>query len=275
MSLRRALPLLIAALLLVGCMNVSSTLTVRPDGSGTITERLTLNPEVARMVQSLDQTFDSTGTPQDLFSEDELRAEADSVPGLSLQSFTRIDDATGVGYEAVYAFDDLNDAQFDPAPDDVLPDGAMDPTDDGAFDLMSELSFTFTPGTPATLTVRMPQDTAEGIPDPATADTASVADDRPSEQELEMMRALMQDAGLRVAVQIDGQIVETNATHRSGSTVTLLELDFGALAQDSTAFRELMTLSDDPTDPAAPIDRLNALPGMTVEPRETVTIRFR
>jgi hypothetical protein len=27
--------------------------------------------------------------------------------------------------------------------------------------------------------------------------------------------------------------------------------------------------------PAAAIDRLNALPGVTVEPQETVTIRFR
>jgi hypothetical protein len=256
-------------------MNVSTTLTVRPDGGGTITERLTLNPEAARMMQSMSQALDSTGAPQELFSEEELRAEADSVPGLALQSYTRIDDETGTGYEAVYSFDDLNAAQFDPGPGDVMTDGATAPTEEGGLDLMSEMSFDFSPGAPATLTIHVPQDPATERADEGRAAPVATTDGPPSGVDMEMMRALVQDAGFRLAVTIDGQIVETNATHRSGSTVTLLELDFGTLAQDSTAFRELMTLSDDPTDPAAPIDRLNALPGMTVEPRETVTIRFR
>jgi hypothetical protein len=274
MPLRPALSLLLAALLVAGCMNVSTTLTVRPDGGGTITERLTLNPEAARMMQSMSQALDSTGAPQELFSEEELRAEADSVPGLALQSYTRIDDETGTGYEAVYSFDDLNAAQFDPGPGDVMPDGAAAPTEEGGLDLMSEMSFDFSPGAPATLTIHMPQDPATERMDEGRAPVATT-DGPPSGADMEMMRALVQDAGFRLAVTIDGQIVETNATHRSGDTITLMAMDFEALAQDSTAFRELMTMSNEEPAPAAAIDRLNALPGVTVEPQETVTIRFR
>lgn len=275
MPLRRPLFLCLTALLLVGCMKVSTTLTVRPDGSGTITERLTVDDDLAGMMRAMDQAADSTGANRDLFSEDEIRAEADSLPGLSLQSFTRIDDTTETGYEAVYAFENLNDISFDPAPDDVMPDRATDEMDGNPFELMSAMQFSFTPGRPASLTIRMPRDTTEAESDDATADSLASDDDSPSQTELDMLRAMMQDTGIRVAVAIDGTIVETNATHRTGSTVTLMDLDFGTLAQDSTAFREMMTLSDAPAGARATIDRLNALPGMTIEPQETVTIRFR
>lgn len=274
MPLRRLLPVLGAALLIAGCMNVSSTLTVRPDGSGILTERFVLNADMARMVQGL-ASLDSTGTAQDPFSEAELRAEADSLPGMHLQSYTRIDDATSRGYEATYRFENLNDVPFDPGPDDLMPDEDMGPTGDGPLDLMSAMRFTFAPGAPATLTVHLPFDTTEVSSDAAMPGTASDDEDPPSETEMEMMRAMMANAGFRIVVTIDGEIVETNATHRDGATITLLEMDFGTLAQDSTAFREMMRMSSSPTGPDASIDRLNSFPGMTVEPQETVTVRFQ
>jgi len=274
MPLRRLLPVLGAALLVAGCMNMVSTLTVRPDGSGTLTERFVLNADMARMIQGL-ASLDSTGTAQDPFSEADIRAEADALPGMHLQSFTRIDDTTGRGYEATYRFENLNDVPFDPGPDDLLSDEDMGPTGDGPLDLMSAMRFEFTPGAPATLTIHLPLDTAEVRPDAAMPGATPDDEDPPSEAEMEMMRAMMANAGFRIAVTIDGEIVETNATHRDGATITLLEMDFGTLARDSTAFREMMRMSSGPAGPDASLDRLNAFPGMTIEPQETVTVRFR
>jgi hypothetical protein len=68
---------------------------------------------------------------------------------------------------------------------------------------------------------------------------------------------------------IDGVIGVTNAT------IAPLEMDFDTLARDSTTVREMMRMSSGPTGRDASIDRLNAFPGMRVEPRETVTVRFR
>jgi hypothetical protein len=275
MPLRRLFFLILgAALLVAGCMDLSSTLTVRPDGSGTLTERFVVDADMARMMQGL-ASVDSMGTAQDPFSGARMRAEADSLPGLRLQSFTRIDDTTSRGYEATYRFENLNDVPFDPGPDDLLSDEEMGPTGDGPLDLMSAMRFEFTPGAPATLTIHLPFDTAEVSPDATMPGATPDDEDPPSEAEMEMMRAMMADAGFRIAVTIDGEIMETNATHRDGATITLLEMDFDTLARDSAAFREMMRMSSGPTSPDASIDRLNSFPGMTVEPRETVTVRFR
>jgi hypothetical protein len=180
-------------------MNLSSTLTVRPDGSGTLTERFVLNAEMAQMIEGL-ASLDSTGTAQDPFSEAKLRAEADSLPGLRLQSFTRIDDASGMGYEATYRFENLNDVPFDPGPDDLPSEEDMGPTGDGPLDLMSAMQFEFAPGSPATLTVHLPFDTAEVRPDAAMPGATPDDEDPPSEAEMEMMRAMMANAGFRIAV---------------------------------------------------------------------------
>lgn len=90
-----------------------------------------------------------------------------------------------------------------------------------------------------------------------------------------MMRQMMKGAGFRLAVTVDGEIVETDATHRSGSTITLVEMDLEPLVQDSSAFAQLMVDDQRSGSPKAAIDSLNALPGISIEPQRTVTVRFR
>jgi len=276
---RQVLSILLVAGLVVGCMNVSSTVTVRPDGSGTITERVTIGSELASMIRGMEQADDSAGTSNELFSKTEVQARADSLSGLRLTSMERISTRKKEGYEALYAFDNLNEAQLSPTPEDVMPDQAPDQGGGGGpSELLSQVDLSYTPGTPATLTITMPRDTSgdDGMTGGSfPMDTSG--EGPPSDQEMRMMRRMMRDSGFQLAVTLDGTIVETNATHRLGSTVTLMGIDFGPLAQDSTAFRRLMVDESNrqPASPQAAIDSLNALPGITIEPRETVTIRFQ
>lgn len=262
---------------------MASTVTVRPDGSGTIAERVTIGAELASMIRGMEQADDSAGTSGELFSKTEVRARADSLSGLRLTSVEMISTRENEGYEALYAFDNLNEAQLSPAPEDVTPDQAAEQRGEGGpSELLSEVDLSYTPGTPATLTITMPRDTSGD--DGMTGGSFSMdtpGEGPPSAQEMRMMRQMMTDSGFRLAVTVDGTIVETNATHRSGSTVTLMEIDFGPLTQDSTAFRRLMVddqppASDrQPASPQAAIDSLNALPGVTIEPKGTITVRFR
>lgn len=255
-------------------MNISTTLSVRPDGSGTVTERLTVSPQLATMMQSMMQMDDSTSS-EGLFTEEEIRKDASSL-GMRLESVRMISGAEGEGYEAVYGFDNLNDVRFDPSPDDVLPDEASQQTEENPFDLLSAVDVSYTPGSPATLTIKMPRE--EGTVDEDASQDAPSTDSRnddPSSQELKMMRGMMKNAGVRLVVTVDGEIVETNATHRSGSTVSLIDMNLDQLAQDTTAFNRMMALEQPSVTPQAAIDRLNALPGISIEPQETVTIRFR
>ena len=250
---------------------MSSTVTVRPDGSGTVTERLTLRSQFAEMMRKMEQMDDSTAPSAALFTRDEIQARADSIPGLRLSSVEMLSDGQMEGYEAVFAFDNLNDVNFNPSPGKMLPDRPDSDDDDGdaPFELLRNVQFSHSPGSPATLSVTMPRS------DPADIGMDTSGDDSPSEQEIGMMREMMRDSGFRLAVSVDGEIVETNASHRSGSTITLMEMDFGALAQDSTAFRRVMVEEDASASSRAAIERLNAMPGITIEPEQTVTIRYR
>lgn len=275
MILRRALSLLLASVLMAGCMNVSTTLTVRPDGSGTVSERVTISPQFARMMQGMQQMGDSTTASEGIFTEDEIRNDASSL-GMDLQSVQMISGPEGEGYEAVYGFDDLNEVQFDPSPEDVLPAEASQQTEDNPFDLLSAVDVSYTPGSPATLTIRMPRDeTTDDASPTEDASSTSTEDDEPSPQERQMLREMMKDSGLRLLVSIDGEVVETNATHRSGSTITLMDMDLGQLAEDTSSFNRLMNTNQSSVSPGATIDSLNALQGVTLEPQETITIRFR
>lgn len=265
--------LLLIAGLLLGCVNVTSTLTVRPDGSGTVTERMMLPPQVTMMLQSLQQMGDST-TKNGLFTEDEVRQRIESMPGLRLESVTMLSNEEGEGYEAVYAFENLNEANYDPAPGGVLPEEAAESHRETPFDILSAVDLSFTPGSPATLTIRMPRNEDNSEVDDDSL-SFGPSDDPSTSQETRMLRQMLKDSGVRLAVQVEGTIVETNATHRSGSAVTLFDVDFGTLMQDSTAFSRMMSENQSVESTTAAYGHLNTLPGVTIEPQETVTIRFQ
>lgn len=265
--------LLLIAGLLLGCVNVTSTLTVRPDGSGTVTERMMLPPQVTMMMQSLQEMGDSTMS-NGLFTKEQVRERIESMPGLRLESVTMLSNEQGEGYEAVYAFENLNEANYDPAPGDMLPEDAAENRREAPFDILSAVDLSVAPGSPATLTIRMPRDEADAEVDDDSLSSDS-SDDPLTPREERMLRQMLNDAGIRLAVCVEGTIVETNATHRSGSTVTLFDMDFGKLMRDSTAFSRMMSGDQSVESTTAAYDRLNTLPGVTIEPQETVTIRFQ
>ena len=159
---RRVLPILFVAGLVVGSsVNMSSTVTVRPDGSGIITERVTIGAELASMMRGMEQADDSAGTSNELFNKTEVQARADSLSGLRLTSVEVISTRKKEGYEAPYAFDNLNEAQLSPAPEDVTPSQAAEQGGGGGpSELLSQIDLSYTPGTPATLTITMPRDTS-------------------------------------------------------------------------------------------------------------------
>ena len=193
---------------------MSSTVTIRPDGSGTITERVTVSSELSSMMRGMQQMGDSTDTSEKLFSEKDVRAGADSLSGVRLKSTKMVSTLEKEGYQAVYAFGNLNEAQLSPSPDDVMSARASQESGEGdPSELLSQIDMSFTPGTPATLTITMPRDTSgeEGL----TGDSFSMDTPRegpPSNQQMRMIRQMMKDTGLRLAVTIDGEIVGTNAT---------------------------------------------------------------
>jgi hypothetical protein len=271
---RTALALLVAVAV-TGCMSYETTLTIRPDGSGTISEQLLVKQQFAQMMASMD-TASSGGK---LFTEAKVRDRAESRGGLTVESVEMISDARGEGYRSTYSFANINDINFNPSPDDMLP-GNEDMKEQGAEvgSAFSDMKIEFEPGSPATLRLLMPED--DDVDD-AMSDDAMDSDgampgsddsDEIDEQQMRMMQMMMADTGFRVSIEVDGEIVETNASHRDGNRVTVLNFDLGTLSRDTTALRTFLESSsgDDMTE-----EELAGLPGMQFETKEDVFIRFR
>ncbi len=88
-----------------------------------------------------------------------------------------------------------------------------------------------------------------------------------------MMQELLRDMKLSVRVEVNGTITSTNADYRSGSVVTLMDVDFNALLQNKEAFEKLTT------DKVGSLDELKEFsrkyPGLQMETKEQVQIKFR
>jgi len=283
--LLRALILAAALVVATGCMQIDNTLTVRPDGSGTIKERVVMSSQMSMMVESMAAMDSSADASAPMFSEEDIR-ERDAYPGTELESVTMIDDLSGTGYESVYAFADVRDVTFRPAsPEDVMPENASSgrtvDIDASGPGMLQAFGMTFTPGAPAELVVQIPQDATEdatpedkdmngSVENRAMANRDTEADFS-DPQQMRMLRMMFRDARFRVALNVDGEIVETNARHHDGSTVTLFDLNFGEMVQDTSALRRFMEVSN--KENAGPSD-IEVRPGVKVEDQEQVTIRF-
>jgi hypothetical protein len=101
--MRKMLLLFASCLALVSCMDIESRLTLRADGSGT----LGLTYRISRQLADLGRTpGDTPAVPLPVEKEDFARALA-GIPGVSLASFRRMQDAENVTISAVVSFTSL------------------------------------------------------------------------------------------------------------------------------------------------------------------------
>lgn len=265
--------LLIAGLLLVapGCFTFTSILKLNADGSGTIEERTLMSPQVVAMMQGF--ASDSTGEGG-LFGEDAVQDRLASLGGVRLVRSEMISDpAKGNGYAATYAFDDVNTVRYKPA------EAEGEASQETAADEADPFTFRFEPGSPATLTINVPVEEADGS-EAGPAETAMTKQDsmRMAGQ-MQMMRGMLSGMRMLMAVEVGGTITETNATTREGNRVTLFELDMDRLMNDPNAFQAFMANSRGSSSEGGNLAKVQQLSGetdgLTVVEGGTVTIQFR
>ncbi len=266
--LRRALPpaLALAALLcLTGCFTFETLLKVQRDGSGTLEQTFVLS---GPMLQMMTMFAGEDGEAPDLCDEDELRQQAaDMGQGVRLTSVEPVEGEERAGCRAFYRFDDVSALRISQDPGDRLPDAMNEAA---AQDEPPEyLTFDFTPGATATLVVHVPQnfDNA-GMRDPNEAP----ADSSQRALQLQMMREMLKGARLRIALDVEGAIKETNATYREGSRVTLVDVNFDELLKDEKQLERLMDA--DPKSPDEVKALLKDVRGIRMEMQDPVRLRF-
>ena len=233
------------AVALCGCFTFRSTVSVRPDGSGTITETLALSGPALAMMRSGEAPLST--------AEALLARAARLGQGVALVHT----DTLGGVRTTVYAFRSIAAVRYS------LPDNATEPDDLAAVaDVPPLYTFGFEPGAggePAVLRIVSPE-----APDsaPTAVDSAAVS------QSLDVARALVGDARATVEVVVEGE----PAGEGEGAT-TLLDLPFGPLLDLVGRHPELAAGTSVPLDGVRRM--LRGTEGITVQPPGTTTVRFR
>jgi hypothetical protein len=225
----RQLCALVLALTLTGCINSTTLIKVKPDGSGTIEQSLLMNTATLKTLTG-GLEVQGQAKPSTPFSQAEFEKMAQALgPGVRLVSTTPVTEGGFEGAKAIFAFDDIKAVRVQQDPSVPAPAGAT-PSSKSA-----PVTFGFTrQGSSSVLTVTVDD---SGISKPAPAPDKPAAAMDPAM--LGMMKQVLRGFKVGIDLEVDGKIVKTNADYVNGSRITLLELELDGLFADEAKLREL------------------------------------
>ncbi len=239
-------------LFLPGCLQVEQVIKVKPDGSGTVTVSIVMTNEgIKAMAEFAKQSGGEAKSPVDeLASEEKAREQAKALgEGVKFEKVEKIKNAIGEGAKMTFSFTDVTKLK-----------PSMDMGDGGA-EKEPAASFEFTKGSPAKLVMKMIRKKAGAAPD--VPDT----DDSQFQEAAKMMKGMK----LTMYIEVDGQITESDAAHREGSRVTFAEVPFDEILKSPEKFKAMNKAGEW----SEAVKVIKEIPGVKVEPKDTVTIQFK
>ena len=277
MKLRPLALALITALSFPGCFQIDKNVQVKPDGSGTITETITMGSAMITQMKAMASGFgDAAGGAGDkakgfeLLDEAKLKEEAKKMgEGVTFVSAKKITDKDREGYTAIYAFTDVNKLKLSTNPPDIGGGGAMKLNAKG---VSEPVTFTLAKGKTSELTVTTPAMKAADAKSKEEA-AADATQDAMNEAMLPMMQQMFKDMRMTLSVEVVGKIAKTNAANVEGSRVTMLDVDFNKILADPAKMK-VMTKIKDPNSAEAKAF-LKTIPGIKVETTNPVKISFQ
>lgn len=252
-----------AALVAAGCFQGQRLIKLNADGSGTITDTVTLGEQAREMMSAMGDMDKSTPAEKKTKKDAKLKSLAEAMgPGVTVAGF---EPSVDKGPEKVtYAFKDISKIKIDATPD--MTEG------DSKSEAKEPLTFRFEKkgGNAVVTVIGAGPKPGEKKDKPAGAGDEAAA--KMQAQAMVMMKTMMKGLKMNTAVEVNGKIVKTNAAHVAGPRVTLLDLDFDVIASDEATFKKFSEAGDDPKsmDPAV----LAGLKGIKVQTVPEVTIEF-
>jgi len=255
------------ALSLTGCIQETTLIKVKPDGSGTVEITSTMSAVAAKNFRDQMKQMAAMGgdkkaeVPGEIFSVADAKAKVEKMgEGVTFVKSEPIKTEKVEGLKAIYAFTDINKLGLSTAPS--KPKGAG--MDEGPADEGEQISFKLTKQANgnALLTVAF----TEKPEDPAAKK------EEPKPEQMMMMKQFFQ--GLHIAIQVEPStpLVKTNAPGHKGNIVTLMEVDMDQLMKDDANFMKFAkTQSMGMTESAK---ALKGVPGVKIPETKEITIEF-
>lgn len=270
--------LFVSALLLVsmtvfsGCIEIYTTINLKPDGTGTIEKNLMMSNEAIMMIQSFFPGQDST-KKFDLFDEDKFRRDAlDMGSGVTYIGGKRQAAPDKEGYVITYAFNNIDKVKIGQNPSQIIRPPEMNEMADTASSPAGEyIAFDFSRDDPSDLTISLP---SEEFQESEKEQLESAVDTMRINTEMEQkIKQMMKGMKMAFVVNIPGTILETNAAYHEGQKITLAEIDFGKLIENPENYKRFLAMKNKPFSEAKKF--LRTIPGIKIELNEKVDVKFK
>jgi hypothetical protein len=277
-SLRTLALALLAVCSFSACLQQEKVIKLNADGSGTIEETLVMGKEVIAQMKQMSDGLGAflkgkgdapAAAPFQVLDEKKLREAAEKMgDGVTLVSARPVTTPTGEGYTAVYAFTDINKVKVEQNPGESIPGGANPAMKMANKGKKEPVKFEFVKGSPATLTVKLPQPKQGDLPKERPATPAGGAD-----MAAMMMQQMFKDMKIRLSLEVAGRIVETNAEFKDASRITLVELDFNKVLADPEKFKALTQAQPKTLEEVKAL--VKGIDGIKAETQPQVTVKFQ
>jgi hypothetical protein len=231
----RLLAVLIAATSLTACLNSTTLVKVKPDGSGTVEQTTLMN--VAALKGMMGGAQGNMNGP--MMNREELERTATRMgEGVRLVSSEPIKGDNGFeGVKAIFSFDDINKIQVSQGPSMSGPGGggrSSEPTSDDPV----RFKLTRSGGT-STLSINFVDKPGAAKVDNIPTAPPGDMPDLTNPMIMGMLKTMFQGFKINIGLEVVGSIVKTNAEYVAGPRLTLLELDVAELLADEAKFKTL------------------------------------
>lgn len=231
MSKLRILVAIVASVVCTGCLDSTTLVKVKADGSGTVEQTTLVN--LAAMKGMLPGMQQSGTAPNVVNKADLERTAARMGKGVRLLSAEPTKNARGFeGVKAIFEFDDINQVQVSQDPNTGSNPDRLSTEPSNADPVKFKLTRN---GATSTLTINFTDKVSGG-------DTPAQAGDMPdltNPMFMGMIKSMFQGFKINIALEVLGSIVKTNAEYVDGPRITLLEMDMASLLADEAKFKAL------------------------------------
>ena len=197
---------------------------VNTDGSGTLEKTVFYSNEDIKQTVEAQQTvaaapansnIDPKPFEVEIYNPELLEEDAKAMgDGVQLVSAKRIEDEKGKGFKATFSFSDINQLRLDRTPE-------HHPVGEGKVRMYNASSqpvrFHFAKGPPAELTLTFNRP----APEPPGKNN-----DAEAENQARKIRDAMKGTRDFFSVEVQGKVLETNATFQEGSRIVIDDMDF-------------------------------------------------
>jgi hypothetical protein len=227
---------LLATVSLTACLNSTTLVKLKPDGSGTVEQTTLMN--MAAIKGMVPGAAGQVNQGPMMNKADLERTAQRMGKGVRLVSTEPIKGANGFeGAKAIFAFDDINEIQ-------ISQDPNMAGSNDGIAGVAKSeqpVKFTFTRNPAGTSTLTMTLNDRPAGADTPRPEMPQSADmpDITNPMIMNMIKTMFDGFRVNIDLEVMGSIVKTNAEYVNGSRITLLEMDMSALLADEAKLRAL------------------------------------